>query len=291
MRWNPKMRTKINESEQVAERVASSDASKLQRNFRAAIDDIIEGAKRYELWMALSHDDVRLRFKRTLLGVLWITASYLVFVAAKTIIFGAISPQPAGWFLLYVASGFLAWTFLSGSVVDACNVFVNAENWILGIKMPLSLYIFQNIFRELIFFLYSSIVAIGAFAFLRPSHFFDIIWVIPSLVVFVINAAFVNMYLGPLCARFRDFTQIIQTSLKVLFFLTPLVWTPEQVGDIAGLLWWNPFMYFVDIFRAPLVEGYVPIFSWLVVGSITIFNVISGSCAFAWSRSRIPYWL
>lgn len=256
----------------------------------SALSDLISGAKKFELWIALSHDDVRFRFKRTALGLAWITVSYLVFVAAKVIIFGAIAPQPTTWFLLYVASGFLAWTFLSGSILDACNVFVTSENWILGLKLPYYLYIFQNIFRETIFFVYNSIIVFIAFIFLRWEHAAQAVWVIPAFAAYVLNAIAVNMYLGPLCTRYRDITQIIQSGLRVLFFLTPLVWTPEQIGEVANWLWWNPFVYFIDIFRAPLVEGFVPIDSWIVVGLITLVNLGVGWAAFSLSRNKIPYW-
>ena len=257
---------------------------------RSTLSDLLAGARRFELWIALSHDDVRFRFKRTALGLAWITVSYLVFVAAKVIIFGAIAPQPTGWFLLYVASGFLAWTFLSGSILDACNVFVTSENWILGLKLPFSLYIFQNVFREIIFFIYSSIIVFVAFIILRWDHAAQIVWVLPAFFIYIFNAILVNMYLGPLCTRYRDITQIIQAGLRVMFFLTPLVWTPEQVGEVANWLWWNPFVYMIDIFRSPLVEGIVPIQSWVVVGLITVINLGLGWAAFSWARNKIPYW-
>lgn len=258
--------------------------------FAAAWRDLVAGFARRELWVALAHDDMRQRFRRTLFGLAWLTISYAVFVAAKVMIFGQLISTPIEWFAVYVTIGFLAWQFMNSVVADSCTVFINSENWLLGIRLPVSIFIFESIARDCLVFFYSAIVAIVVLLAVRHPLEPVALMAIPAFLIYLVNAVFAHMLLGVICMRYRDVSQLVQTIMRVLFFLTPLIWTPEQVGGLERWLWWNPFTYLVDIFRAPVIDGTIPVHSWAVVLGMTACLGVVAFTSFALYRRRLAFW-
>jgi ABC-type polysaccharide/polyol phosphate export permease len=261
-----------------------------RKDFARAMSDIGRGIGLWRLWFALAHDDLRQRYRRTSIGAVWVSVSYLVFAVTIALIGSQMTGVELLPFMVYVAVGYLAWNFINASITDGCTVFINTENWISGMRLPYSLFVFQSIARECLVFLYCAIIAIGIM--LATGHSIDLtaLAALPALLIFLINAVSAHFFFGILVTRFRDISQIIQTAMRVLFFLTPLIWTPAQAGGLREWLWWNPFTYFIDIFRAPIVDGVIPWHSWWVSLSITAVFGVFAFVLFAYFRRRIAYW-
>ncbi|WP_421788228.1 ABC transporter permease [Hyphobacterium sp.] len=260
------------------------------KRFREAGRDIAQGALKFELWTSLAQDDLRQRYRRTVFGLAWLTFSYLVFITAKIFIFGALNPAPLAWFAAYVTVGFLVWQLLNSFVVDGCTSLINSETWVKGVQLPYSTYFYESIWRDIIIFAYSAVVAAVVLVLTGHLPGWAALSVPPALVLIVVNGLFVHMLLGVICLRYRDIAQIAQTAMRVLFFLTPLVWTPEQVGPIAAFLVWNPFTYLIDIVRAPLIDGQIPALSWIVSLGLTAALGAVAFTVFAFFRNRLAVW-
>lgn len=86
--------------------------------------------------------------------------------------------------------------------------------------------------------------------------------VVPALILAIANAMWVGLLLGTLCTRFRDIPQIVQSLMRVAFFVTPVIWIPAQLGTREHLALWNPFTYFVELIRAPLLGQVPPPLTW-----------------------------
>ncbi|WP_109259390.1 ABC transporter permease [Hyphobacterium indicum] len=261
-----------------------------RRDFTRAIADLHRGLKLWRLWFELALDDLRQRYRRTVFGALWVSVSYLVFAVTIALIGSQMTGTALYPFMVYVAVGYLAWNFINASVTDGCTVFINTENWIAGLRLPFSLFVFQSIARETIIFGYGG--AIAAAIIVLTGH--DLAWTalaaLPALMLYLINAVASHLFFGVLVTRYRDIAQIIQTAMRVLFFLTPLIWTPEQAGGLRDWLWWNPFTYFIDIFRAPIVDGIIPWSSWLFCLTFSAVFCLIAFSLFAHFRRRIVFW-
>ncbi|GJL96490.1 MAG: sugar ABC transporter permease [Hyphobacterium sp.] len=245
---------------------------------------------RHELWTSLAQDDLRQRYRRTVFGLAWLTLSYFIFILAKIFIFGALNPAPLAWFAAYVTVGFLVWQIINSFVVDGATSLVNSETWVKGVQLPYSTYFYESISRDLIIFGHSAVVAGIVLVFTGHIPGWAALSVIPGLLLLVLNGLFLHMLLGVICLRYRDIVQVVQTVMRVLFFLTPLVWTADQVGPIADYLVWNPFTYLIDIVRAPLIDNHIPVSSWMVsLGLTTVLGLASFSL-FAVFRNRIAFW-
>lgn len=261
-----------------------------RRDTAKALIDLVQGVTLWRLWFELAYDDLRQRYRRTAFGALWVSVSYLVFAITIALIGSQMTGVELFPFMVYVAVGYLAWNFINASVTDGCTVFINTENWISGMRLPFSLFVYQSIAREVIIFGYGAVVAVGIILFTGHDLSWSALAALPALLLYLVNAVSSHLLLGVLVTRYRDISQIIQTAMRVLFFLTPLIWTPAQAGGLRDWLWWNPFTYFIDIFRAPIVDGIIPWTSWMVcLGFSGVFGLVA-FVLFAHLRRRIVFW-
>lgn len=261
-----------------------------RRDLAQAAADLCQGLGLWRLWFELAYDDLRQRYRRTAFGALWVSISYLVFAVTIALIGSQMTGIELFPFMVYVAVGYLAWNFINASVTDGCSVFINTENWISGMRLPFSLFVFQSIARETIIFGYGAVIAAAIIVFTGHDLSWSALAALPALALYLVNAVTSHFFFGVLVTRYRDISQIIQTAMRVLFFLTPLIWTPEQAGGLRDWLWWNPFTYFIDIFRAPIVDGLIPWSSWIFcLGFSSVFGLIAFGL-FAHFRRRIVFW-
>ena len=100
-----------------------------------------------------------------------------------------------------------------------------------------------------------------------------------------------NLLLGAFCARFRDILPIINSVMQIAFFLTPVIWKPEQLRHLAWLLPLSPFYDLIEIVRAPLLYGTLPVMAWIGALGYSLALVSVTWAFFIRARGRIAFWL
>lgn len=193
-------------------------------------------------------------------------------------------------YLPFLAVGFIVWGLIAGSINGACTVFSGAANAVRQIRLPLSVYLLQFMWTQLItfghnFLIYVAVVLIFG---IRPG--IGILAFLPALALILLNGFFLSMILGPLCARFRDIPMIVQSVVQVAFFMTPILWSAELIPERAVFVGLNPFHHFMEIVRQPLLGGVASPVSWLVCLVLTALLGVVASLFFARYRARIAYW-
>lgn len=115
--------------------------------------------------------------------------------------------------------------------------------------------------------------------------------ILPALILLVMNAIWVGLLFGVLCTRFRDIPQIVQSIMRIAFFMTPVIWMPEQLGTRAYLALLNPFTYFVELIRMPLLGEVPSALTWGLALGVTIIGSLMATYAFVRFRNRVAFWL
>jgi lipopolysaccharide transport system permease protein len=107
------------------------------------------------------------------------------------------------------------------------------------------------------------------------------------------NLIWVNLILGCVCVRYRDIPQIIASILQVVFYVTPIMWMPENIAsqNIHTLVNFNPVYHMIEIVRQPLLGNIPSIYNWLISITINIIGWLVALRFFASYKSRITYWL
>jgi lipopolysaccharide transport system permease protein len=100
-----------------------------------------------------------------------------------------------------------------------------------------------------------------------------------------------GLLLGMVCARFRDIPPIVANAVQLAFFVSPILWKPELLGNAMVWMAFNPFYALLETVRGPLLEGGGPPLAWLAAIVYTTLHVVLAGFLFARFRSRIAFWV
>jgi lipopolysaccharide transport system permease protein len=258
---------------------------------RLAAQDLVEGLRLWRLAVTLGWLDIKLRYRGSLLGPFWLTISTGVMVTALGMLFTTLFHMDVRDYLPYLALSQVLWGFLGTTVSDGCVCFTGSEALIRSFRMPLSVHALRVLVRNLLVLGHNVIVivAVDIYFLLWPGR--SLTMAVPGLALWMVDAFALAIMLGAIGARFRDIPPIVGSIMQIAFFVTPIIWKPEQLGPRAWVLPYNPFFSILEVVRAPLL-GHMPgTTTWVMA---VLYSLLL--CAFTWwlavrARGRVAYWL
>jgi ABC-2 type transport system permease protein/lipopolysaccharide transport system permease protein len=257
-----------------------------------AVRDIFIGSKHYELWLHLGWHDVLSKYRRLMLGSLWIPMSMVIITGVLGFLYSGIIHKPASEYIPYLAVGFITWNLISGLVIDGSQSFVANSVAIKEISVPASVYVYRHIWKNTFVFTHNLLVYLLFVLIFDISPFPAAILALPALLLYILNGMWVGLLFGIINARFRDFSQLLNSVMRLLFFATPIIWYSESTTGLRSLfVTMNPFYYFIEIFRAPLLGSFPTAQVWFSAIAITLTGWFVTLPVFAHWRRKIPYWV
>ncbi len=260
-------------------------------NISLALQDLTSGVGSIYIWPMLGWLEIKQRYRRSVIGPFWLTLSSGVMIAAMGPLYGRLFGQNLSIYLPYLAVSLILWAMIGGLITESCQVFIAAEGFIKQIKLPYTVHVMRVIWRNLIIFAHNMIVVIVVLMIFPPGWDWHLMLFPLAVLMLAVNAIWVGLLLGLLCARFRDISPIVASLLQVAFFLTPVMWRPEMLGRHQWALQLNPLYYFLEIIRAPLLGQNVDPELWAGVAVITVLGYAVTLLLFSRFRARIPYWV
>lgn len=258
---------------------------------RRATQDVIEGLALWPLWIRLGWNDILQRYRRSVLGPLWLTVSMGVMVVVLGVVYAKIFKIEVREFIPFLCVGLLVWGHISAMFLDAGGLFTASESYIKQIRLPYSLYVCRFIWSKVIIFAHNFVIYFGIIVYFQIWPGAAVLHAIPGFLVVTLNGALASSYLGVISARFRDIPQIVASVFQIVFFITPILWKPDLLGEHSYFIIWNPFYHLVESIRAPLLGQVPSLETNVAVGTITAVNVLIAAAFFVRFRSRIAYWV
>jgi ABC-type polysaccharide/polyol phosphate export permease len=253
--------------------------------------DLVEGLKRHWIWTALALQDMKIRYRGSLLGPFWVTISTLVMVVAMGFIYSHLFHTTSITYMPYLGLGLIVWQLISSLITEGCQTFLMAEAIIQQVPVPFSIHAYRVVCRNFIVFAHNlAIVPLGWIAF-RISLDWHLIEAAAGCFVLAVNGVWITLFLGIFSTRFRDIAPIVASFLQVTFFLTPIFWPIESLGIYRPIAEFNPLFCAIDVIRAPLMGLPVEPYSWPVLAAATVVGLGVTFVFFARFRSRIAYWV
>jgi homopolymeric O-antigen transport system permease protein len=257
-----------------------------------AVADIVGGARLWRLAWALGWLDIRLRYRGSMLGPFWLTISTGVMVGALGLLYSTLFKINLRDYLPFLALSQVLWGFLATVVSEACTTFTEAEGVIRSVRMPFFVFSMRALIRNAIALGHNIVVIVVVFAIFSVWPKWEMLIALPGLMVWVVDALALTLMLGAFCARFRDIQPIVNSVMQIAFFMTPVIWKPQQLGP-AGIekLSLNPFFDLLEIVRGPILGSDIALTTWL--GAI-VYSVML--CAVSWAffvrtRGRVTFWI
>ncbi len=237
--------------------------------------------------------DIKRTYQRSKLGFFRLFLTTILSLVIIVPIFATIQERDLSEFLAYVASGLLIWSFISDAINDSAVAYLASARTIRQIAIPRVTFVFQRIIRNALMLLMSLSIfpIIMVISKLAPTPY--LLFLPIGLFITVLCVTNIGIVIATLGARFRDLPAIVSAVMRVLFFLSPIIWVTERIdGQIAHfILGLNPFYHLLQIVRLPLLGEMPTSINW----ALSIFALIASSIlAYVMYRrfdSKIAYWV
>lgn len=268
------------------------------RSWARAFGDLAQGWRQRSLWGYLGWQDIKQRYRRSVLGPLWISISMGVIAFALGVLYSVLFQMPLETFLPHVAVGLIIWGFISGCILEGSEVFIANEGLIRFLPAPLSLHVYRLLWRQTLFFLHNLVVwAALMVIFPRPLGW-SVLLAFPAFALLILNGGWIAILAGILATRFRDIPPIIGSVVQLVFYMTPIVWSVDILNnnapafaERARLVEINPAFHFLEILRRPLIGEPTVLRYWAVVGVITVVGWTVAMLFMRNYRARVAYWV
>lgn len=265
------------------------------RTFKRAWRDLSEGFEHRQLWLQLGWQDIKQRYRRSVLGPFWITIATGSTALAMGILYSQLFKLPLAEHLPYVTIGLIVWNLFNAAILEGSDVFVANEGLIKQLPTPLSVHVYRLVWRQLLLFAHNIIIFLIVVAVYTPHWHFTDLSFIPALVLITLNCLWVSLVFGVLATRYRDISPLLGSLVQLLFFMTPIIWNEnmlnQRVGKLATVVQLNPFVHFLAIIRDPLLGLDQQLHHWIIALSITVVGWIVAIVVMRRYRARVPYWV
>ncbi len=258
----------------------------------AAVADLREGLHQSWLWTTLAHQDLKLRYRGSILGPFWQTITTVVMIGAMGFIYAKLFNTPMQTYLPLLSAGLVFWQFISGMIIEGCGTFFSQQGIIQQVRLPFSLHAYRLVYRNLLILGHNFvIIPIVLVIFPQPIIWLRLLELGPGLVLLLLNGVWISVLLGMISARFRDIPPIVASIVQVVFFITPIFWPADGLGSHRWLAEINPLYAAIDVVRAPLLGQPHEPHSWSILLAITVLGCATSFAFFARFRTRIAFWV
>ena len=214
---------------------------------------------RRELAWILITKELKLRYRRSVLGFAWTMLNPLMMMLILTVVFSHVWRVQVDAFPVFVLSALLPWIFFSQSISGGAYSIIHNESLLRNIRLPRAVFPIALVGSQLVNLLLALVPLALVMAWqgvpLRPA-----IALLPYCMLCLFSFTLgVVLVLSAWTVFFRDVGQIVEVSLTGLFYLTPIIYPPEILPDrYVWILKLNPMYYEIVPFREIFLEGRVP---------------------------------
>jgi lipopolysaccharide transport system permease protein len=183
------------------------------------------------------------------------------------------------------------WGFLSASISEGGDAFVAGGAMIKQSSIPLPVFMLRTLIRNAINLAHQVVIIAAVLLWFRIFPGVGMLWAIPGLLLLIVNLAWVGLLLAMVATRFRDMPQIVAAVLQLVFFLSPIFWTPPAELASSPLVVANPFYLSIQSIREPLLHGAMPPQTGFVLAPLAIAGWIATILVYNETRRRVVHYL
>jgi lipopolysaccharide transport system permease protein len=216
-----------------------------------------------ELFYFFTWRDIKLKYKQTILGVLWVVLQPLLMMIIFTLFFGRVLNIPSQNlpYPIFVFSGLLIWNLFSAGVTGASSSMINNASIIKKIYFPRLIIPVSSVIVSVFDFLMAFGLFIALLIFYQqPVSMSAILYWPMAILLTMISTLGPGIFLSALTVKYRDFRYVVPFIIQILFFLTPIIYPVSLLKHPAlnYLLVTSPMYAAVEFFRHPLTGAALP---------------------------------
>lgn len=212
-----------------------------------------------ELFYILSWRDIKVRYKQTVVGVLWSVLRPLLTMIIFTVVFSKIAKLPAEGtapYAIMVYAAMLPWQFFSNALSEASNSLVGNANLISKVYFPRLIIPTASVITSFVDFLISFLILIALMIYYAYAPSWNILFLPVFLVIAFMASMGLGLYLTALNVKYRDFRYIVPFLVQFGLYISPVGFSSSVVPEKWRLLYsLNPMVGVIDGFRWCILGG------------------------------------
>ena len=267
---------------ELAERAETRTAPAPPR--RSALGELLQYR---QLVAVLVVRELKVRYKRSFLGLLWTMLNPLLLMVVYTVVFATIMRAPQRNFAIFLLSGLLPWLFFSTSVLQGLNSILANQELIRKVRLPQAVFPLSVVGSNLVNFTLSLAPLLLLMAVLRQPFTPALLFLPAGMLILTVFTSGVTVLFSTFTVFFRDVRHLTEVLLQMLLYLSPVLYDLQMLGERGE--WWfrafrlflrlNPISYLLPLIRDPVYYGRLPPLTMVAVGSLV--SVATAAVAFA----------
>ena len=239
----------------------------------------------------LAWADTKARYKKTVLGPIWPVLANLLAVLGLSLVWGEIMGQEMKVFVPQLSIGLVLWQLISGIITEAPGNFYRNAPAIKNIPIPLWFITIRMLTRHVINLLHNVIIVVGVIFYFDINITLHTIWVLPALILVIVNLFWLAHLLSILGTRFRDIEYLLIGIIPMVFFISPIVFRADRLPIGLNIIWLNPISYMIEAIRGPIISSSLHENTYIVL----VMMLLGGSTLTAivhkkWGP-KLAYWV
>jgi lipopolysaccharide transport system permease protein len=206
-----------------------------------------------ELFFVLSLRDISVRYKQTVIGILWAIVRPLLTMIVFTVVFGKIAKLPsegAAPYALMVYAAMLPWQFFATALQESSNSLVVNSMLISKVYFPRLIIPTSSIITSLVDFVLSFIILLGLMVYFKFTPTWNMLFLPGFLLIAILTAIGIGLYITSLNVKFRDFRYVIPFIIQFGLYVSPVGFSSSVIPEKYRLLYsMNPMVGVIDGFR------------------------------------------
>lgn len=224
------------------------------------LGNYIRGFIKYrDLLKELVSRDIKIRYRRSVLGMLWTILNPILMMCVFTIVFSQLFKSDIENFTVYFLCGNVIWSFMIESTNNALNSIVGNQSLIKKVYIPKYLFPVSKVMSSLVNLFFAYIAMILVMMVTRTSfHITMLLSVIPIFFVMLFSIG-LGMCLATWMVFFRDVFQLYSVVTLAWMYLTPMFYPASLLEEVLpAALRWNPMYHYITYLRCLVLEGSIP---------------------------------
>lgn len=249
-------------------------------NYKKYINNFL----RYKnLLIELVKKSIKIKYRRSYLGILWTLIEPLLTMIVLTFVFGTLFGRDDESFPVYILCGRLLYSFFSTSSRAGLKAVSNNASMIKKVYVPKYLYVVAANISNFVTFLISLIVLVGVSIVLRVKPTIHILEAVVPLIILFVFTLGVSLILSTLHVFFRDIEYIWSVVSMLIMYASAIFYNPERLFA-TGNGWifdMNPLYMCIANFRNTVLYGVALNFQYTVVSSlVAVVTLVVGIVMF-----------
>lgn len=230
----------------------------------------IQNFKKFQPLLAeLVARDIKIKYRRSVLGVLWTLLNPLFMMIILSVVFSSIFKFDIENFPLYILSGQLIFNFFNDATTSSMTSIIGSAALIKKVYVPKYLFVIARVFSSFINLMASLVALILVMVAMRAELHWTVIFSVIPLAMIILFSLGVGMLLAALTVKFRDIMHLYSVFTTALMYLTPVIYPmsilPRWLSIVVRA---NPITNILIMFRDVMLYGRLPSVEGIIIALV-----------------------